>query len=53
MNRRAAEWYADLDPVLHAEHPERDEDPEPRSSLSGSGSFPDGRVSPRFDAAGG
>jgi hypothetical protein len=28
LYRRASEWYADLDPVLRAEHLERDEDPE-------------------------
>jgi tetratricopeptide (TPR) repeat protein len=28
LHRRAAEWYADRDPVLHAEHLDRAEDPE-------------------------
>jgi class 3 adenylate cyclase/tetratricopeptide (TPR) repeat protein len=28
LHRRAAEWYAELDPVLHAEHLDRAEDPQ-------------------------
>ena len=28
LHRRAAEWYADRDPVLHAEHLDRAEDPD-------------------------
>jgi class 3 adenylate cyclase/tetratricopeptide (TPR) repeat protein len=33
LHRRAAEWYADRDPVLRAEHLERAEDPEAARAL--------------------